>query len=693
MHGPDPEEIKQALMAELGRSRQDELPLSNVSKRPSYQPMRSGTSHIPQARKDQLESKWGKKIVDEESQQMEGLELGSSRPWAKITNQYMARHAVEFAPPRLAIPAPQIRPFAIPKAPSSTRSSRGASNVLAQASTHVSNQNAPRNGLRASSGSSSQGQNAISTGRNLGEPRPTSSSTPQQTVEHILSQGECMLIDESDNSSVSAKFVAKVYMQRNEGLFMLIPSGQPQSVYNVLSLGVPVIQGPYCIIYGARNERLHKVKLRTTSAAESFQYLLKTLQQSARQFCEPRSASPKPAPIVAASKEEAASPLPIPSKTPSKAPGDVPETSDGDKRAALQTSQSTEAPLQQDSEKSLLNLEDEPQTQPSLTIEAAADHMQRIVHHILSEITATGVNVPEKGVDEIESTAIANWMAQGFMESETGSDDMKEELEQLLRLLVRIKRKVQYRHGISVGSNHVSISSATLQDLQEIAEKPIKRIKYTTADIKELETHAVSRQDKIKASGLQEILRKSPEPVESNQSSPIPDGSKADLPLADEPKKKIDLVRPSNSGSKEPSVPLQSTSRAELPNSTAEVTADVSNPAPTEPLNSAPKASSGAPNPDPKAPGGLATSRWATSGGMSCQRGIEMNKITDPASIAWSAPTKTTVAVAATKEATTPLKPTAPIFISQKPAPKGLSSSRWAMGDKPIANKGAFASF
>lgn len=35
------------------------------------------------------------KIVDEESQQMEGLELGSSRPWAQITNQYMARHAVE----------------------------------------------------------------------------------------------------------------------------------------------------------------------------------------------------------------------------------------------------------------------------------------------------------------------------------------------------------------------------------------------------------------------------------------------------------------------------------------------------------------------------------------------------------------------------------------------------------------------
>ncbi|KAL7909110.1 hypothetical protein GGI35DRAFT_469814 [Trichoderma velutinum] len=649
MHGPDSEEIKQALLAELGRSRQDELPLSNVSKRPTYQPRGSGTSHIPQARKDQLESKWGIKIVDEESQQMEGLELGNSRPWAQITNQYMARHAVE-------------------------SSSRGVSNVLAQASTHVSNQNVPRNGLRVSSSSNNQGQNVVSAGRNLGEPRPTS-STPQQTMEHILSQGECMLIDDSDNSSVSATFVAKVYMQRNEGLLILIPSGRPQSVYNVLSLGVPVIQGPYCIIYGARNERLHKVKLRTAAAAESFQYLLKTLQQSARQFCEPRPSSPKPAPIIVASKEEATSPLPTPSKAVSKAPEDVPEAADSDKGAALQTPQSSEAPLQQDSQASLLNLEDEPLPQPSLTIEAAADHMQRIVHQILSEITATGVNVPEKGVEEIESTAIANWMAQGFMESETGSDELKDELVELLRLLVRIKRKVQYRHGISIGSNDVSISSATLQDLQEISEKPHKRIKYTTADIKELETHAVSRQDKIKASGLQEIQKKAPKPVEFKKSSPVPDDSKTGLPVPDEPKKKIDLVGLSNSSSKEPSVSSKSTSKAELSSSTTNVTAGVSNPAPTaptEPLNSTPKESSGSSSSGPKVSAGLATSRWATPD-------------------AWSAPTTTTAAVAAKSTSTPPLKPTAPIFISQKPSPKGLSSSRWA--DKPVANKGAFAGF
>lgn len=179
----------------------------------------------------------------------------------------------------------------------------------------------------------------------------------------------------------------------------------------------------------------------------------------------------------------------------------------GNASNAMQMPRSTNASLQPKCEASLLNLEDEPHPKPSLTIEAAADHMQRIVQQILSEITATGVQVPEQGVEVIESTAIANWMAQGFMQTETESAELKEELVDLLRLLVRIKRKVQYRHGGNAESKTVSISSATLQDLQEIVEAPSKRIKYSPADIKQLEGHAVSREDNIKASGLREIQK------------------------------------------------------------------------------------------------------------------------------------------------------------------------------------------
>lgn len=41
-----------------------------------------------------------------------------------------------------------------------------------------------------------------------------------------------------------------------------------------------------------------------------------------------------------------------------------------------------------------------------------------------------------------------NWMAQGFMESEAKSGELKQQLVNLLRLLAHTKRKIQYRHSI-----------------------------------------------------------------------------------------------------------------------------------------------------------------------------------------------------------------------------------------------------
>ncbi|GFP56996.1 hypothetical protein TASIC1_0007048800 [Trichoderma asperellum] len=154
---------------------------------------------------------------------------------------------------------------------------------------------------------------------------------------------------------------------------------------------------------------------------------------------------------------------------------------DDSEKTPVQTPLSIEASLQRDTKESLageslVDTEDDFCSNPALTIEAAADHMQGLVQQILSEITAAGIKVPENGIDEIESTAISNWMDQGFMKTETQSDELKEELAELLRLL-------------------------------EIVEKPSKRIKYTPSDIKELKAQAVSRQDKIKASGLYEIQK------------------------------------------------------------------------------------------------------------------------------------------------------------------------------------------
>ncbi|KAL6864063.1 hypothetical protein J3F83DRAFT_744458 [Trichoderma novae-zelandiae] len=506
MQGPDPDLVKEACKAELGRGRQEELPLSNNAKRPTYQPRGSRTGHIPEARKDRLENKWSVKIVDEESLQMEGLEIGDSRPYAQFTNQYMARHAFASAPPRIAMAANQARPRLIPKAPSSTKPARRVTAPAVQPRAPVSTQRvASRIVSHGSAGSQVQGGRTNAPVKPISEPKPTPSS-PEQA---ILSQGECEIVNESDKSSVSAKFVAKVHVQKNEATLVLIPSGKAELVYNVLDLGTAATQGPFCIIFSARGERLHKVKLRTAAAADSFQYLLKCLLESAQRYGGGQGpASPKPTPILAAQKQQD-TPLPAPSKAALDTPGNASKTANGNASNAVQMPDLVDTSLQPEAEAeaSLLNVEDDSHPKPSLTIEAAADHMQRIVQQILGEIAATGVQVPEQGVEVIESTAIANWMAQGFMQTETESAELKEELVDLLRLLVRIKRKVQYRHGGNAQSKGVPISSATLQDLQQIVEKPSKHIKYTSADIKQLEGHAVSREDNIKASGLREIQR------------------------------------------------------------------------------------------------------------------------------------------------------------------------------------------
>ncbi|KAM0261867.1 hypothetical protein ACHAQJ_002070 [Trichoderma viride] len=553
MSAPDPELIKEALLAELGRSRQDELPLSSHAKRPTYQPARSGTSHIPQARKERLESKWDVKIVDEESQQMEGLELGNSRPWARLTNQFMARHVVESAPPRLAMGTSQTRSFAIPRPPSSIKPARAISNGPARTLPPDPIQRPPPRqvtqvnaSMRVTSSSKAlpslsnkvQGGTTNSLGKSSGqgEPKP-SPSTPQQIQEHILSQGICELFNESDNSSCAVKFMLKVQLQKNKGLLLMKLPDKEQSVYDVLWLGAPVIQGPFCLISSAERERLYKLKFQTSAAAEGFQYLLKSLQQSALQFREANLVSPKATPMPTTHKATTDT-LQTPSKAVFQVVEAAPKLGNDNEKHSTQTPDSIEPTLQQGTEESLVDVQDDSPPNPTLTIEAAADHMQGLVHQILSEITAAGIKVPEKGVDEIESTAIANWVAQGFMNSETESDELKEELVELLRLLVRIKRKVQFRHG-SIPASSVPISSATLQDLQEIVEKPSKRIKYTTTDIKELEVHAVSRQNKIKASGLQEIQKgwsaTSARPVADKKPAAIPPKAPTTAPKSQKP--------------------------------------------------------------------------------------------------------------------------------------------------------------
>ncbi|KAJ2955698.1 hypothetical protein NQ176_g11383 [Zarea fungicola] len=102
---PSPQ-LLQALMADLGRSRQEELPLSDVDVRGrSFIPPRVDESRRYDSKvKTQLNNKWSVTIHDEESEQMRGLTDLNARPWASSG----PLHASTFDAPKLAPkPAPK----------------------------------------------------------------------------------------------------------------------------------------------------------------------------------------------------------------------------------------------------------------------------------------------------------------------------------------------------------------------------------------------------------------------------------------------------------------------------------------------------------------------------------------------------------------------------------------------------------
>jgi hypothetical protein len=71
-------------LADLGRERQEELPLNRKSnKGSSFTPSgRNGTDHISRAVKTQLQKGWADPVRDEESEQVEGLAIDEC-PWRK----------------------------------------------------------------------------------------------------------------------------------------------------------------------------------------------------------------------------------------------------------------------------------------------------------------------------------------------------------------------------------------------------------------------------------------------------------------------------------------------------------------------------------------------------------------------------------------------------------------------------------
>ncbi|POR37238.1 Uncharacterized protein TPAR_02556 [Tolypocladium paradoxum] len=506
--------------ADLGRQRQEELPLSDRERRgPSFAPTgRNGTSHYSPQLKDNLKSKWSVPIQDAESEQVEGLANDDARPWAKkIAKAFMASNTVASAPPRVA----QVSQGAKAKTSNVRFSSSqpvgrlgglippGAQSVIKPSSRDPMPAVVEKPVVEKPRTKLQQSPN------NLHPPLPGTQMQHTPAPDYVLCKGECEIKPVQEQTNFKAEFAMKIASGTNCGYLVLSAPGKGERVHNVLELDPPVMKDGYCHVTSgqAQGNANYSVRLPDADLTNKFKLYLDNLRRAAiRQLSAAASST---TPVVQKSsagdtvtKAQATARMGSPRRIASSA-DTVPS-----KKAlvAPPPPEVTPEPSKTSAPASLVDISDQPSMVRSpinkgdvsgMSIEDAAEHLHSLVQRIIPEITGHGLRMDDATIDDIEETAIDFWLNRGFLGSE--SDDMKAELLELLRLLARIKRKAELLRGAQAKLQS-RLASTGLEELDS-GKFASARIQYTPAQIQSLEDKASPRPKRL------EKVRFSPKPA------------------------------------------------------------------------------------------------------------------------------------------------------------------------------------
>ncbi|KAK9445464.1 hypothetical protein VB005_00575 [Metarhizium brunneum] len=506
--------IQMACMADLGRQRQEELPLSNKEgkgKGPSFAPSRrNGTGHIAPDLKKGLETKWNVQINDEESEQMKGLAVEDSRPWAKkIAQDFISRHQVFTAPPRirqeskghkrvkanyfqktpaaslggLIPPGGSVRHFSASKStrrllPKSPVRSIIANGPGAPLNTNNCDLQTLRSDPKSTMASPSPGP-AVPAEQSHRSPTPVFMSLPirpsePQDPEHIVLRGICKLLNPKDRSVLFVvSYIMKVRKDTDEGYLVLSSSGKEDRIHNVLELMAPDTRDDCCRVCSRaeKNGFAYILQFPNIPDAHKFKIYLESLQQAAA-----REASMEQAPTPAKSAQE-------PPTSPHALRPVVDSPSPGMELIDLRSPSCSQT------------------AEREFIIEDAAEKLLGLIDKILPEASEAGLILSDDTVAHIQEVAINDWLHRGFLSSET--DDMKTDLLELLRILVRIKRRAESRRqalpvvqsfqgfDVESRSNRVTYSASELEminiemiNTMQHQEAPTgKFIKYAASEL------------------------------------------------------------------------------------------------------------------------------------------------------------------------------------------------------------------
>ncbi|KAM3546091.1 hypothetical protein ARSEF1564_000990 [Beauveria bassiana] len=436
-------EVIAAVQADLGRGRQEELPLSNMQRRdkgPSFMPPSVDASkHYDPGIKQDLNNKWSTGIADEESEQMQGLADLNARPWASSRLQAPTQFKIsKITPPAIPPPAAPRQAEPSPSTPPSSS--------------------------------------------------PADSTRPLQV--QVVYAGKCEVsLHEGRTIVPDAKFQVEVSIDKVAASFMLTAPGKAPVVLNVLAFAVPIVYGTSCIITpksGPGTEAIvYKIRPYEPSTADKLARVLENIQivlcKRTGQTLTPTPPSTPSTPQVvkiAAAKSLAGTYTAI-APPRSLICADSPESSPDQSPRSLRN-QLVELPANKQGDKVAVKLDD--------VIRDIGGLVRAAYHQI------TGCSVPISPSEQRSDVALAEWLERGRLDSD--ADETKRGLMEILRFLKELQLRT------AAAREPPMMSSQTMEVLKTIDRTNRNQgviVSYSAPEIMELKKAAVvPREMKIK---------------------------------------------------------------------------------------------------------------------------------------------------------------------------------------------------
>ncbi|KAG6100642.1 hypothetical protein E4U31_003954 [Claviceps sp. LM219 group G6] len=488
-------DLQMACMADLGRQRQDELPLSErEGKRPSYEPSRrNGTLHYPPSLKKGLEDKWKVNIQDDESAEMQGLDLGDSRPWAMTTEKHVSKHHADTAPRsawrelqgrNMSKPAFQAKkvPF---KKPGRLAPPAGKAVLLPLAAQQPRKipKTRPERLSKLNTGQPSVLENSRPDWKleniAVSAPATTLTSRPEKLLsEQVVYEEKCQWLDlESKRPSYFVTCTLKI-CHSAKAFLVFSASKKEDRAHNVLEVSAPDVQDDSCRLFTREMGSMKPFLLQFSNAsdAKKFGLYLETLQKAAAAVL----VAPAKSGYHSANSEGPSIlrlPLPI---TEGMSKPNATKSEDAtklDNATKLQITSEGAVTKSADEESSLTEYEQEKQVQ---AIDDVAESLFDLIEKMIPLAAAAGLNIADDAIMNMRETAIESWLTRGSLISETS--EMKRELLELLCILVRIKYKAESRKN----SAHLKPPGLFPPLKMESIRSDAKRIQYSIAEIQAL---------------------------------------------------------------------------------------------------------------------------------------------------------------------------------------------------------------